>query len=110
MGEKIPAKFLRIWFATTKYNHIIKEVKILAIYPVVNKTTGEQKEIKLSVHEWDQWKKDNPDWERDWSDPSTYPNFGEVGEVYDKLKKSHPGWNDVLRRASKMPGSNVKPV
>ena len=34
----------------------------------------------------------------------------EIGEVYDKLKKSHPGWNDVLRKASKMPGSNVRPV
>ena len=31
-------------------------------------------------------------------------------EIYDKLKKSHPGWNDVLHRASKVPGSNVKPV
>jgi hypothetical protein len=35
---------------------------------------------------------------------------GELGEVYDKLKKSHPGWNDVLHRASKVPGSIVKPV
>jgi hypothetical protein len=79
-------------------------------YPVVHKKTGEQKEIKISVHEWDQWKVDNSDWERDWSDPSTFPNIGEVGEVYDKLKKSHPGWNTILDRASKMPGSKVKPV
>ena len=35
---------------------------------------------------------------------------GEVGETYDKLKKSHPGWNDVLHKVSKMPGSNVNPV
>ena len=47
---------------------------------------------------------------RDWSDPSTAPGCGELGEVYDKLKKSHPGWNDVLHRASKYPGSTVKPV
>jgi len=82
----------------------------MATYPVINKETGEQKDVKLSVHEWDQWIEDNPEWQRDWSDPTTAPNCAEIGEVYDKLKKSHPGWNDVLRRASKYPGSNVKPV
>ena len=82
----------------------------MATYPVINKQTGEQKDVKLSVHEWDQWKIDNPEWERDWSDPSTAPNCGEIGEVYDKLKKSHPGWNDVLRKASKAPRSNVRPI
>jgi hypothetical protein len=35
---------------------------------------------------------------------------GEVGEVYDRLMKSHPGWNDVLHKASKAPGSKVKPL
>ena len=82
----------------------------MAKYPVINKETGEQKEIKCSVHEWDQWKEDNPEWTRDWSDPSTAPGVGEVGEIYDGLKKSHPGWNDVLRKASKAPKSIVKPI
>ncbi len=82
----------------------------MATYPVINKETGEQKEVKLSVHEWSQWKTDNPTWDRDWSDPSTAPNMAELGEIFDKLKKSHPGWNDVLHKASKVPGSNVKPV
>ena len=82
----------------------------MATYPIINKETGEQKDIKLSVHEWDQWLEDNPEWQRDWSDPTTAPSCGELGEVYDKLKKSHPGWNDVLHRASKYPGSTVKPV
>ena len=31
-------------------------------------------------------------------------------EFQDKLKKSHPGWNDVLYKASKMPGATVKPI
>ena len=65
----------------------------MATYPVINKETGEQKDVKLSVHEWTQWLEDNPEWQRDWSDPSTAP-----------------GWNDVLHRASKYPGSTVKPV
>ena len=82
----------------------------MATYPVINKDTGEQKEIQMSILEWDQWKTDNPDWDRDWSDPSTMPGVGEVGEIYDKLKKSPPGWNDVLHKASKAPGSRVKPI
>jgi len=82
----------------------------LATYPVVNKVTGEQKEVTMSVTEWDQWKADNPDWTRDWSDPSTCPASGDIGEVYDRLKKSHPGGNDGLTKASKVPGSKVKPV
>lgn len=82
----------------------------MATYPIVHRETGEQKEVTMSIHEWDRWKSENPQWIRDWSDPSTCPASGEVGEVYDKLKKSHPGWNDVLSRASKSPGSKVKPI
>jgi len=81
----------------------------MATYPVKHIETGEVKDVKMSVHDWDQWKKDNPEWERYYT-PENSPNFGEVGEVYDKLKKSHPGWNDVLRKASKAPGSTVRPV
>ena len=81
----------------------------MATYPVKNKETGETKEVKMSVHDWDQWREDNPDWEIYYT-PENAPKFGEVGEVYDKLKKSHPGWNDVLNKVNKMPGSQVKPV
>ena len=52
----------------------------MATYPVVNQQTGEQKEVAMSVHDWDQWKIDNPEWTRDFSDPSTCPGVGEVGE------------------------------
>ena len=55
----------------------------MATYPVINKETGEQKEVKLSVHDWSQWLEDNPEWQRDWSDPATAPASGEIGEVYD---------------------------
>ena len=82
----------------------------MATYPVINKTTGEQKEVKLSIHEWEKWKLDNPEWDRDWSDPSTCPSSGELGEWKDKLIKSKPGWNDVLKKASEAPGSYVKPI
>jgi hypothetical protein len=82
----------------------------MATYPVVHKETGEQKEVTMSVNDWDQWKESNPDWIRDWSDPSTCPQPGEVGEWKDKLIKSNPGWNDVLDKASKAPKSRVKKI
>ena len=82
----------------------------MATYPVVNQKTGEQKEVVMSVHDWDQWKVDNPDWIRDYSDPSTCPSAQDVGEWRDKLIAKNPGWNDVLRRASQAPGSRVKKI
>ena len=78
----------------------------MATYPVKNTKTGETKEVILSVHDWDKWKEDNPEWSRDFSDPSTCPGVGEVGEWKDKLVKSKPGWNEVLDRASRQPGAN----
>ena len=77
-------------------------------YPVINKETGEQKELSMSMIAYGKWREENPDWDKDWN--AGVASVGEVGEVYDKLKKSHPGWNEVLRRASKTPGSNVKSV
>ena len=77
-------------------------------YPVKNLNTGEQKEIRMTMSDYDQWRKDNPDWDIDWN--AGVANLGEVGEIYDKLKKTHPGWNDVLHKASKAPRSNVRPI
>ena len=77
-------------------------------YPVIHKETGEKKELSMSMKEYDQWRKDNPDWDKDWN--AGVANVGEVGEVYDKLRIKHPGWNDVLHKASKAPRSRVKPV
>ena len=82
----------------------------MATYPVYNKVTGEQKEVSMSVHDWDQWKKDNLEWDRDWSDPSTCPASAEIGEWKDKLIKKHPGWNEVLDKASRAPKSRVKKI
>ena len=82
----------------------------MATYPVRNKETGETKEVVMSVHDWDKRKEDNPDWSRDFSDPSTCPGVGEVGEWKDKLVRSKPGWNEVLDRASRQPGATVKKI
>ena len=81
----------------------------MATYPVIHKETGEQKEVAMSVTEWSKWCEDNPDWKRDWSDPSTCPMAAEVGDWRNKLVKSKPGWNQVLEKASTAPGApNLK--
>ena len=79
-------------------------------YHVVNTNTGETKEVVMSIHDWDQWREDHPNWTRDYSDPSTLPGVGEVGEWQNKLVAKNPGWNEVLDRASKAPGSKVKKI
>ena len=77
-------------------------------YPVINKVTGEQKDVRISITEWDQWKIDNPDWDRDWSDPSTCPNSGEVGDWQSKMSRTHPGFYDIMKNkiAPKAPTNN----
>jgi hypothetical protein len=82
----------------------------MATYPIVHKETGEQKEVIMSVHDWPQWCNDNSEWKRDWSDPSTCPQPGEVGDWQNKLVAKNPGWNEVLGKAASMPGANVKKI
>ena len=64
-------------------------------YPVKNTKTGEEKELNLTMANYDQWRKDNPDWDKDWSKGCA--GAGEVGEWRDKMTKTHPGWTDVMK-------------
>ena len=76
----------------------------MATYPVINQQTGEQKEVVMSVHDWDQWKENNPDWQRYFT-PENSPSLGiEVGEWRDKLVNKNPGWGEVLNKAQKSGG------
>lgn len=77
----------------------------MPLYPVINLKTGETQELSMTIANYEQWRKDNPDWDKDWSQGCA--SAGEVGDWQNKLKKSYPGWNDVLGRAKKMPGSNI---
>jgi hypothetical protein len=79
----------------------------MPVYPVKNLKTGDTQELVMSVADYEQWRKDNPDWDKDWSQGCA--GVGEVGEWQEKLVKKNPGWNEVLRKASKMPGATVKP-
>lgn len=80
----------------------------MAIYPIIHKETGEKKVIEMSVHEIQEWYKNNPEWSRDWSEGCASP--AEAGEWRDNLVKKHPGWNEVLDKASRAPGSKVKKI
>ena len=80
----------------------------MATYPVINKESGEQKEVVLSVYEWTKWCDDNPELTRDWSDPSTMPGVGEVGEWRDKLVNKNPGWGEVLKKSEDAGGISVR--
>jgi hypothetical protein len=80
------------------------------LYPVINKNTGETKELKLTISEWEQWKTENfgNGWDRDWSQGCA--SSAESGEWMDTLVKKHPGWNQILDQTSRYPGSKVKPI
>ena len=62
----------------------------------------------MSIHEISDWYKSNPQWQRDWSEGCA--SIGNVGEWREKLVKQKPGWNQVLEKASKAPGSKVKKI
>nr|BAR31713.1 Hypothetical-Protein / belonging to T4-LIKE GC: 321 [uncultured Mediterranean phage uvMED] len=76
----------------------------MPIYPVKHNTTGEKQELNLSLSSYEQWRKDNPDWDKDWS-----AGVAGLGEVGDWRNKTDGGWNEVLQKVSQVPGSNVKP-
>ena len=76
-------------------------------YPVINKETKETQELYLSMAEYDQWRKDNPDWDKDWSQGCA--GVGEVGDWRDKMSKTNPGWSDIMKnKVTKSPGSRVQ--
>ena len=79
----------------------------MATYPVIHTESGEQKEVKMSIHDWDQWKEDNPEWTRDYSDPDTMPGMGvEFGDWRQKLMSKKPGWKQVMDNVKKIAKRN----
>ena len=56
-------------------------------YPVINKETGEKKELSMSMIKYDEWRKENPDWDKDWN--AGVAGLGEVGEWRDTVSYTH---------------------
>ena len=77
-------------------------------YPVKNSKTGEQKELMMSMKAYDAWRKDNPDWDKDWS--KGVAGVGEVRDWKQKLVNRKPGWNEVLERVQKYPGAQKQKI
>ena len=48
-------------------------------YPVINKETGEKKELSMSMIKYDEWRKENPDWDIDWN-----AGVAGLGDVYKR--------------------------
>lgn len=68
-------------------------------YPVKHNSTDETKELCMSMKDYEQWRKDNPDWDKDWmagvagtmyGDPKRSDGFK---EVMSKVQKAHPNAN-----------------
>ena len=60
-------------------------------YPLIHKETGEQKEIHMSMTEYTQWCKDNPDWHKDWSVKTS--QFVQYGNTFFSGTKMPDGHN-----------------
>ena len=77
-------------------------------YPLKNKTTGETKELVMSMKQYDEWRKapENADWDKDWS--KGVAGVGEVGDMFAKGEANSSGWNEILDRASRQPGATVR--
>ena len=73
-------------------------------YPVIHLKTGQKKELSMSMLKYDEWRKDNPEWDKDWQAgvASQSTEFKWTGEARSS------GWNEVLDRASKQPGATVR--
>ena len=69
-------------------------------YPVIHKETKETKEISMTMKEYEQWRKDNPDWDKDWSKGSG----GVVSATGDVYSRTDGGWNEVLSKVGQVPG------
>jgi len=74
-------------------------------YPVINKVTKETQTLSMTMTEYDQWRKDNPDWDKDWSQGAA----GTVSGTGDVYSRTDGGWNEVLSKVAQVPGSKVKP-
>ncbi len=62
----------------------------MPIYPVINKNTQEKQELNMSIKDYDQWRKDNPDWDKDWM-------AGVAGKTYGTPKQSD-GFKEVMSK------------
>ena len=54
-------------------------------YPVIHKETREKKELSMTMKEYDQWRKDNPEWDKDWQ-----AGVAATQEMLSGQERQHP--------------------
>ena len=54
-------------------------------YPLIHKESGEKKELSMTMKEYEQWCKDNPDWQKDWQ-----AGCAGVAEMFNGQEKQTP--------------------
>lgn len=70
-------------------------------YPVKHKVTGETQELYMSMKDYNQWKQDNPEWDKDWMAGVGGTIYGEpkqsdgFKEVMQKVKAAHPNAKNI---------------
>ena len=69
----------------------------MACYPVKNLKTGETMELFMPLSEYEQWRKDNPDWDKDWNAGIGSAVSG-IGDWQNKLPQ---GFKDRLNNVKK---------
>ena len=72
----------------------------MAIYPVKNLKTGEMKELSMTLEQYEDWRDNHPDWDKDW-------NAGVAGKTYG-TPKMDDGFKEVMSKVQAAhPGSNL---
>ena len=69
----------------------------MPMYSVKHLKTGEQKEMTMTISQYDEWRKDNPDWDKDWMAGVASAVSG-VGDYQNKLPQ---GFKDRLNNVKK---------
>ena len=74
-------------------------------YPVIHKETKEKKELSMKMAEYDTWRKENPDWDKDWQ-AGHAKSISEVGDWRNKV----PGdlQTKINRIRDTNPGSKIR--
>jgi hypothetical protein len=67
------------------------------MYSVKHLKTGEQKEMTMTISQYEEWRKDNPDWDKDWMAGVATAVSG-VGDYQNKLPQ---GFKDRLNNVKK---------
>ena len=83
-------------------------------YNVINKNTGDKQEFSMTMKAYDQWRKDNPDWDKDWQAGIAGTTYGKpkqsdgFKEVMSKIQSEHPRANPKLWGAQQAPPAKKK--